>query len=475
MLNEPKSFMLFPTFPFLVFFAVIALLCARLERFPQARKLWLVGASYFFYGCWNWRFCFLLAGSSLWTFAAGLMLARLHTDRARRTVVGVAVAGHLLLLGFFKYCDFFVGSVNAAAHALGLTRELPFIEVILPVGISFFTFHGISYVVDVFRGDVPVCRRLTDMLLYISFFPQLVAGPIVRASFFLPQLYRGTPARIEAAPALLMILGGLVKKVVIANYIATDLVDPVFFDPDSFSRIDLLAAVYGYAVQIYCDFSAYSDIAIGLAALLGYYFPPNFNQPYRAENLQDFWRRWHISLSSWLRDYLYKPLGGSRYGGLLTARNLAITMLLGGLWHGAALKFLVWGALHGGGLAFERFVLPSGRSGSRLARYAGVFITFHFVCFCWIFFRAEDWQAATIYLGALIHGAAGSKQLTPLTASLILIGLLLHGLPRDLPQHVARRVAAWPDWALGAGMGFGITCITALGPDGVAPFIYFQF
>jgi len=467
--------MLFPTFPFLIFFAAVGLLCAQLERFPQRRTYVLVIASYIFYGCWNWRFCFLLAGSSLWTFGAGRLLEHYPEPGRRRWIVGIAVAGHLLLLGFFKYFDFFVGSVNQAAHALGLTREVPFIEVILPVGISFFTFHGISYVVDVYRGDVAVCRRLADMLLYISFFPQLVAGPIVRAAFFLPQIYRGPVVRIQAAPALLMILGGLLKKVVLANYIATDLVDPVFFDPESFGSIDLLAAVYGYAVQIYCDFSAYSDIAIGLAALLGYYFPRNFNQPYRADSFQDFWRRWHISLSSWLRDYLYKPLGGSRFGAWRTARNLAITMLLGGIWHGAAWKFVVWGGLHGTALAIERFLLPNARPRGVFGRALAIFIVFHIVCLCWIFFRAEDLQAATLYLGALAHYQPGIRQLTPFTAALVLIGLSLHALPSDLPQRIARRFAIWPDWALGAGMGFGIAGVTALGPDGVAPFIYFQF
>ncbi len=467
--------MLFPTFPFLVFFAVVGLLCVRLERFPQGRKMFLVLASYVFYACWNWRFCFLLAGSSLWTYGAGRLLERSTNPSSRRRIVGFAVAGHLLLLGFFKYFDFFVGSANQLAHTLGLTHELPFIEVILPVGISFFTFHGISYVVDVYRGDVAVCRRLTDMLLYISFFPQLVAGPIVRASFFLPQLYSGTPARIAAAPALLMILGGLFKKVVIANYIATDLVDPIFFDPESFPTIDLLAAVYGYAVQIYCDFSAYSDIAIGVAALLGYYFPPNFNQPYRAASFQEFWRRWHISLSSWLRDYLYKPLGGSRFGALMTSRNLALTMLLGGIWHGADWKFVLWGALHGAALIAERFLLRDATPAGTWRRIAGTLFVFHYVCLCWIFFRAENFQAATIYLGALAHLQPGLQQLTPFTLGLILLGMSLHFWPQDLLQRLARRVVTWPNWALGAAMGLGIVCVTALGPDGVAPFIYFQF
>ena len=465
--------MLLPTLPFLLFFGLVGLAVVPLRHAPQARKLVLLAASYAFYAGWNWRFCFLLAVSSLWTYVAGLLLGRTQ-GQGRRYVAAAAIAGHLLLLGFFKYVDFFVGSVNQAAHALGLTHELPFIEVILPVGISFFTFHGISYVADVYRGEVAVCRRLTDMLLYISFFPQLVAGPIVRAKFFLPQLYAGRVAGISFAPAVMLILGGLFKKVVIANYIATNLVDPVFFDPESFPFIDLLAAMYGYAVQIYCDFSAYSDIAIGLAALLGYWFPPNFNQPYRADSLQDFWRRWHISLSSWLRDYLYKPLGGSRGGKLLTARNLAITMMLGGIWHGAALKFVVWGAVHGVALGVERFLLPRRPAGRGWTIIATV-LTFHVVCLAWVVFRAEDLQAAITYFGAMAQFSAGSTQVTPFTLTLVGLGLSLHFVPADFVNRVASRVTAWPDWALGACGGLGIVGVTALGPDGVAPFIYFQF
>ena len=336
--------MLFPTLDFLLFFLVVALVMAGLKGRYETGKLFLVVASYFFYAQWNWRFCFLLAFSSALTYGAGRLIGGSKNQRFRKQVLSVAIAGHLLLLGFFKYFDFFVGSANDLAHLLGLNHELPFIEVILPVGISFFTFHGISYVMDVWRGDVAVCRRFTDMLLYLSFFPQLVAGPIVRASFFLPQLERApSPGSIAIGPALILILGGLFKKVVMANYLATDLVDPVFFDPASHSSADLLLAAYGYAVQIYCDFSAYSDMAIGLAALLGFRFPRNFNQPYRSARLREFWQRWHITLSSWLRDYLYKPLGGNREGKLKTYRNLMITMLLGGIWHGAAWKFVFWG------------------------------------------------------------------------------------------------------------------------------------
>jgi alginate O-acetyltransferase complex protein AlgI len=469
--------MLFPTLDFLLFFVLVAAVMVALRRHHEARKLALVIASYIFYAQWNWHFCFLLASSSVVTFVAGQLISGSDDDRTRRAVVTLGVTLHLLLLGTFKYFDFFVGSVNALAHQLGLSHELPFVEIILPVGISFFSFHGISYVVDVYRGDVPVCRRLTDMLLYLSFFPQLVAGPIVRAAFFLPQLYTPPRTAIALGPPLMLILGGLFKKVVIANYLATDLVDPVFFDPASFSSLDLLLAAYGYAVQIYCDFSAYSDMAIGLAGLMGYRFPPNFNQPYRAQSLQDFWRRWHISLSSWLRDYLYKPLGGSRAGRWLTVRNLLITMLLGGIWHGAAWKFVAWGGLHGAALVVERLFQrqPGHWATSHLGRLVATLAVFHFVCLAWVFFRADGTDTVLIYLATMAKLAPGVTQATPFTVGLIVLGMAINFGPGDLPVRVARRLAVWPDWALALASGAGLAAIDALGPDGVAPFIYFQF
>src|SRR5438105_3523566 len=401
--------MLFPTSGFLLFFLAVAAAMAALDTRFAAKKAILVVASYYFYAQWDWRFCFLLALSTALSYAAGLLLGATRRPERRRLVVGAAVALHLGVLGVFKYFDFFVLSANQLARLLGLEHEVPFVEILLPIGISFFTFHGISYVTDVYRGDALVCRNPLDMALYMSFFPQLVAGPIVRAAYFLPQLARPSAEPIPIAPALLLILGGLFKKVVIANYLAAGLVDPVFAAPTSYGAPDLLLAVYGYAVQIYCDFSAYSDIAIALAALLGLRFPANFKQPYRAERLREFWQRWHISLSTWLRDYLYRPLGGNRHGRLKTYRNLMLTMLLGGIWHGAGWKFIAWGALHGGGLALERLLEPwiGRRALSPAAKIVATLIVFHFVCLAWIFFRAEDFAVASLYIGGLFGGWSG--------------------------------------------------------------------
>jgi D-alanyl-lipoteichoic acid acyltransferase DltB (MBOAT superfamily) len=470
--------MLFPTLDFLLFFLVVAASSWLLQDRFEARKLFLVAASYFFYAQWNWRFCLLLFGSSALSWGAGRLIARGGDPSLRRLLLAGAVGLHLLVLGIFKYYDFFIGSANQLLRVLGLGRELPFFEIILPVGISFFTFHGISYLVDVYRGDVRLCRRFTDMLLYISFFPQLVAGPIVRASYFLPQLEQATPQPVPIAPALVLILGGLFKKVVVANYLGTDLVDPVFAAPLLQTGPDLLFATYGYAVEIYCDFSAYSDMAIGFAALLGFRFPRNFNQPYRSARLREFWQRWHISLSSWLRDYLYRPLGGSRVGAWRTYRNLIVTMLLGGIWHGAAWKFVFWGALHGGGLAAERVLSPLiGVEPKNLwLRALSIAMVFHIVCLGWVFFRAEDFETARLYLGGLGTGwGDGFVQTTPFTLVLILIGLMGQFLPIDMIELSGRVVARLPVWGQGMLAGCTLSAIDALGPDGVAPFIYFQF
>ena len=470
--------MLFPTTHFLFFFIVVAGIVATLERRFTAKKAVLVLASYYFYAQWDWRFCFLLGFSTALSYVGGLVLAATAERARRKLALGIAVGLHLGLLGIFKYFDFFILSANQLARLLGLEHELPFIEILLPVGISFFTFHGISYLTDVYRGDVEVCRQPLDMALYMSFFPQLVAGPIVRAAYFLPQLARPSTEPIPIAPALLLILGGLFKKMVIANYLATGLVDPVFAAPTSYGGPDLLLATYGYAVQIYCDFSAYSDIAIALAALLGFRFPANFNQPYRAQRLREFWQRWHISLSTWLRDYLYKPLGGNRHGRWKTYRNLLLTMLLGGLWHGAAWKFIAWGALHGGGLAIERMLEPwlGRRALSPAAKVLATLFVFHFVCLAWIFFRAEDFDVARLFISGLGSGwGEGVQQAGPLMLALIAVGLIGQFTPDALFDRLTAAFERTPAWGLGAAAGIAVAVINALGPEGVAPFIYFRF
>ena len=342
--------MIFPTIEFAAFFAVVLTLSWRLMPRPRLWKPFVLAASYVFYGYADARFVLLLVASTLLNQAAARAL---HRWRDRRILVA-AIVCDLGLLGWFKYYGFFALSVDHALADVGLGAPLPLLQVALPVGISFFTFQAISYVVDVHRGTAAP-SSLLDFAVYEAFFPHLVAGPIVRASEFLPQLTSPRdPRRVPLARAAFLVLGGLGKKVVLADVLAARLVDPVFDAPGQHSSLEILVAVYGYAVQIYCDFSAYSDIAIGIALLLGFRFPDNFDRPYASGSLQEFWRRWHMTLSRWLRDHVYLPLGGSRRGRRRTAANLLATMTLGGLWHGASWTFVLWGTLHGTALALER-------------------------------------------------------------------------------------------------------------------------
>jgi alginate O-acetyltransferase complex protein AlgI len=468
--------MLFPTLNFLLFFLIVLALAWALVERDQWRKLVLTVASYVFYGFWDWRFTFLLLGNTVAIHLVGLWLGAARSERTRKWAVGVGVACMLAVLGFFKYFEFFVASLNDLLRAAGLEREIPIFEVILPVGISFFTFQGISYVIDVYHRVIPPKRNLVDIALYISFFPQLVAGPIVRAADFMPQLARKpTVTRLHISLGLTLILWGLFKKSIVANYLAIDLVDKVFLDPQRYGTVDLLLGVYGYAVQIYCDFSAYSDIAIGAAMLLGYVFPRNFDQPYRSASLSEFWRRWHISLSSWLRDYLYIPLGGNRFGPRKTYRNLMLTMLLGGLWHGAAWKFVMWGFLHGFGLAMERLFGSGRRALTWGPRPLAVVLVFHFVCLGWIFFRARDFAGGVDVIAGLANWSTPAELATPLPLLLIALGLVMHFTPRDLVHRFETMFWRMPAAAVGVACGLVVALVESFGLDGAAPFIYFQF
>jgi D-alanyl-lipoteichoic acid acyltransferase DltB (MBOAT superfamily) len=468
----------------------------------------LLCASLFFYGFWSWKFALMLLGSALVNHAAALRMQGLDaedekTERTRRRLLGWIVAFNLCLLGFFKYTGFIFADTifpilrqiciaigpNAVTWLVHMQEAVfPLIDhVVLPVGISFFTFQALSYVVDVYRRQIAPGRSWIDFANYLAFFPQLVAGPIVRARDLLPQMEimpdRQTP--IDTGRAMFLIMGGLFKKTVVANWLAARLADPVFEWPEIYSGPDILIAVYGYAFQIYCDFSAYSDIAIGTALLLGFHFPINFNAPYFSTTLQDFWRRWHISLSSWLRDYLYIPLGGSRRGNARTYANLFTTFLLGGLWHGAAWTFILWGAFHGLYLSLERMVRgwfgipPKGaKPASWPVALLGRIWIFHVVCFSWILFRGGNVDT----VGAILKGIALWRNAVPavtlwsgLSVLMLVVGFSVQFLDGNRMWRIWRNVSIWPAWALGLAAALVITIILALGPEGVAPFIYFQF
>src|ERR671911_2194550 len=375
---------------------------------PSAWRPFILAASYFFYGWVDWRWVLLLVASSVVNTFAAQVIARSPSEQTRKRALIAAVVFDLGLLCVFKYLGFFVSEMDSALDSIGLGSPLPLLQIVLPIGISFFTFQAISYVVDVYRGETRAAS-LVDVAILQAFFPHLVAGPIVRAHELLPQLRTPRdPRTVLAGPAIFLIAGGLLKKTVIADELARRVVDPVYSDPSAHSAAELTLAFYGFAAQIYCDFSGYTDMAIGLALLLGYQLPQNFNKPYLALSLQDFWRRWHITLSRWLRDYLYIPLGGNRKGERETYRNLMITMLLGGFWHGASFTFLFWGGIHGAALSVERW----GRTnlkGFRMPKWLAWLVTFHVVCLAWVFFRSPDLSTAFEMLGQI--GASGPSPL----------------------------------------------------------------
>ncbi len=469
--------MLFPTVEFASFFVVVLVGSWLLMRHRTAWRLFMVGASYVFYAAWDWRYVGLLVGSTVVNQLVARAIPLRSTERGRRLALAVGIAANLGVLSWFKYYGFFVTSARNTLGEFGITPPLPLLQIVLPVGISFFTFQAMSYVIDVYRGRVEVAPWL-DIAVYLSFFPQLVAGPIVRGSEFLPQLREPrNPRAIPAARAFGLILSGLFKKVVIANALGTQIVDGVFADPSQHSGFEVLVAVYAYAAQIYADFSGYTDIAIGVALLLGFSFPQNFNAPYAALSLRDFWRRWHMTLSRWLRDYLYIPLGGSARGPSRTIAALMITMVLGGLWHGAAWTFVIWGALHGVGLVVERLTGqghtdPGGMSAVEVA--VRRLVTFHLVCLGWVFFRAESLGDALSMLGRLV--APGTMTVvTPAVLTLIVIAVGAQYLPRRLGPQLEVAVARIRPVPVGVGLGAGLFVVDALGPEGIAPFIYFQF
>jgi len=463
--------MLFPTIQFAIFFTIVLVLSWALMGRPPLWKPFIVLASYVFYAAANPLFCLLLGGVTVWNQAAARLITRSASERTKSRVMAVAVVGDLAALGVFKYYSFFAQSFARVLHDLSLGVPYPLVTIALPVGISFFTFQAISYTVDVRRGLIEPASLL-DTAIYLSFFPHLVAGPIVRAREFLPQLARPRDPRHVAVSAGITLIGmGLVKKVMIADYLGRTVVDPVFGVPQAYHAPDALLAAYAYAAQIYCDFSGYTDIAIGLALLLGFVFPQNFDSPYRATGFRDFWRRWHMTLSRFLRDFLYIPLGGNRRGRLLTYRNLMITMVLGGLWHGAAWTFVLWGAYHGTGLVVEHAL------GGRLKAPGWLrwLVTFHLVVLGWVLFRAQGLANVGQFLGRLGSPGAPTLWHAPVIAAIaVVIGLQL--LPERPTESLQARLGRLHPVMLGGALAVLILFVAATVPSqGVPPFIYFRF
>jgi D-alanyl-lipoteichoic acid acyltransferase DltB (MBOAT superfamily) len=467
--------MLFNSGVFFGFFAAFLLLYFLVRHRLSLRNLLILAASYIFYGAWDYRFLFLLAGTSMMDFFVGRALDSTENPRARKLLLSASICVNLAILGFFKYYDFFLESalrffsffnVHADVHALGI---------ILPVGISFYTFQEMSYTIDVYRRELPAARNLVRFLAYVSFFPQLVAGPIERGAHLLPQFGRTLEiTRPMLKEGLWLCLWGLFKKVVIADSLASA-VEMVYGNPSAGAPLVILGTL-AFALQIYCDFSGYSDMARGLARILGFDIMMNFNLPYTASNIREFWQRWHISLSTWLRDYLYIPLGGNRRGPTRTYLNLLITMFLGGLWHGAKWTFVLWGLWHGLGLIMHRlFVGRKLKNLNSSWKPIGWLLTLIFVCYGWLFFRADSLSQIASLSAALLDWT------TPRWFHHYFLFLALFSTPliaMEIWQRSAHDLLVpltLPEWLLAMLEALLIAAIILFWGKAHAPFIYFQF
>jgi alginate O-acetyltransferase complex protein AlgI len=458
--------MIFSTATFLVFLAIL-LAAVALARSEIQRRVLVFVASFVFYGWWDWRFCFFLIAASTIDYKLALLIQEAGTARAKRRWLALSVCSNLGMLAVFKYSAWLVRNFDAAT---GLAIPVP--DIPLPLGISFFTFQAMSYTIDVFRGQFNPTRRWFDFSFSMSFFPHLISGPIVRASHFMPQLQAEHPLRRDQLlDGFALFAKGFIKKTLFADQLAV-CSDAVFADPSFYSSGTCWLGVAAYTLQIYYDFSGYTDMAIGLARMFGFQFPQNFNHPYLSTNITEFWRRWHISLSSWLRDYLYISLGGNRKGHARTYANLMITMLLGGLWHGANWTFVAWGGLHGGALAVHKFVLERAPEPGPIRRALGLPFTLVFVMVCWVFFRAPTFGIAwTVLTKMAFVDDAGCVWPYVQALAVIATAAVLHAV-----VATGRTVAF--DFRRPIYLATLVTalCIDVMySPATHSPFIYFQF
>ena len=494
---DPDKLFIFSAPAFWIFFLLVLAGFSLVYKRLFLRNLYLLLVSLFFYYKTGGLFLFLLLFVTIVDFTCGLLIHRSKTRFWRKSLILISIISNIGILAYFKYTGFFVQTINDllgtdivvkdflsvfSNRFLGTSFNVS--SIILPVGISFFTFQSLSYTIDMYRRKLEPVRNIFDFGFYVSFFPQLVAGPIVRASEFIPQLYRNySLSQREFSHAVFLILKGLIKKIIISDFIAVNFIDRIFDLPTAYSGFENLMAVYGYGLQIYCDFSGYTDIAIGLGLLLGFRLPFNFNSPYKASGIADFWKRWHISLSRWLKDYLYIPLGGNRKGKFRTIINLMITMLIGGLWHGANLRFIIWGGLHGTGLAINKlwtFIFGEKRQKRRFTRAISVFFTFQFVSFCWIFFRAQDMHSVGLILRQIFRDFMPGSFSTLFQAYsgafvLMAAGYIIHFLPEKLKESYRGLFIKIP-----LAVQIVIVLLTGfllyqMRTTEIMPFIYFRF
>ena len=467
--------MLFNSGVFLKFFAAFLLLYYLVRTHLKARNLLIVAASYLFYGWWDYRFLGLLAASSLLDFGIGLGLDRCQKPRNRKLLITLSVLANLSILGFFKYFGFFLTSSKELLEALGFTVNVRTLDVILPAGISFYTFQSLGYTIDVYRRDIKASQNVVHFLAFVSFFPHLVAGPIMRASRLLVQFEQTRRITLPMIQEGVWLgLWGMFKKVVLADNFAP-LAEMAYGAEAPGGPVVLLGTI-AFGLQIYCDFSGYSDIARGTARILGFDIMHNFNLPYAAASIREFWRRWHIGLSTWLRDYLYISMGGNRGGPFRTYLNLFLTMLLGGLWHGAAWNFVLWGMWHGAGLIAHRlWNRDAAETGGRVGRWISWVVTMLFVLYGWLLFRANSWSQIVSLTKSLGHFAL------PVWTTSYLINLAVFTLPLVTMEFWQKRSdnllvsLTLPAWARSALQGALLTAIVLFWGKAKVPFIYFQF
>jgi alginate O-acetyltransferase complex protein AlgI len=474
---NPKEPMIFSSGFFLFLFLGFIAIYSVVYKHNKLKNVYLTLFSVFFYYKSSGLYFILLLITAVVDYNLARQIARTEIKSRRTLFLILSLCVNLGMLVYFKYTNFFVGMMYDF-----MNKPFDPLNIFLPVGISFFTFQSLSYTIDIYRRNIEPVKDISEFAFFVTFFPQMVAGPIVRASVFLPQV-RKTPVvtRDDFGKAVFLICIGLFKKAVISDYISINFVDRIFDNPGLYTGLENLFGVYGYALQIYCDFSGYTDMAIGIALLLGYKLPVNFNSPYQSASITEFWRRWHISLSTWLRDYLYISLGGNRKGKIRTYINLMITMLLGGLWHGAALRFVIWGALHGIGLAFEKMMnsiisIPK----NKLTRILGVIITFHFVCFAWIFFRADNMTVVKTVLTQIstaFHPGifADFVKGYPYILMLMVLGYILHFIPSDIENYTQKLVINSPFILKVAYLLAIVLVVIQIKSSEIQPFIYFRF
>lgn len=479
---DPQSPMIFSSGIFLWLAVAFFIIYALLHRADTLRLLFVTCFSYYFYYKSSGIYFFLLAVVTVSDFFIARLMNRMPGKGTRKWLVTLSLLIDLGLLAYFKYTNFF-------GHIFSQITGAPFhdLNIFLPVGISFFTFQSLSYTIDVYRGRIQPLDRLLDYAFYVSFFPQLVAGPIVRAADFIPQIRKPLlVTRTMLGTGVWFIVCGLFKKAVISDYISVNFVERIFDNPSLYSGVENLLGVYGYALQIYCDFSGYSDMAIGIALLLGFRFNINFDSPYKSASITEFWRRWHISLSSWLRDYLYISLGGNRKGKVRQYLNLMITMFLGGLWHGASWNFVAWGTLHGVALAVHKMwmSLTGARVGkpyrSRWLQALCVIVTFHFACLCWIFFRNKEFASSITMISRIatnFHPELLWQLLTGYSQvmALMLLGYALHFAPERWEKACKHAFVKLPVAAYVLVMVVMVVIIIQVKSSDIQPFIYFQF